>query len=101
MKQKSRKSSYNKKVSPDLEDRIVPVTEGAEAFVELLNDLDVDYVFLNPGTDTFPIQKAISKCKVAGKSAPEIILCLHESLALDAAYGYFIIQLVHRRPGRR
>jgi acetolactate synthase-1/2/3 large subunit len=90
MKQQSRQTDY-RKGSPDMRERIVPVTEGAEAFVELLNSLGVDYVFLNPGTDTFPIQKAISTCKVSGKPAPEIILCLHESMALDAAHGYYMV----------
>ena len=72
-------------------EKVVPVTNGAEAFVELINNLGVDYVFLNPGTDTFPIQKAISKFKVSGKHDPEIVLCLHESMALDAAHGYYMV----------
>jgi acetolactate synthase-1/2/3 large subunit len=69
----------------------VPVDEGAEAFIELLNANGVDYMFLNPGTDTFPIQEAISKFKALGKPAPKVMLCLHESVALAAAHGYFAV----------
>jgi acetolactate synthase-1/2/3 large subunit len=72
-------------------DQEIPVTNGAEAFVELLNANKVDYIFLNPGTDTFSIQEAISKFKSLGKRTPEVVLCLHESVAMAAAHGYFMI----------
>ncbi len=72
-------------------EKIVPVDEGAEAFVELLNANDVEYIFLNPGTDTFPIQEALSKFKALGKRTPEVILSLHESVAMAAAHGHFMI----------
>ena len=72
-------------------EKIVPVDEGAEAFVELLNANGVEYLFLNPGTDTFPVQEAISKFKALGKPAPQVILCLHESVAMAAAHGYFAV----------
>ncbi|MFC1920099.1 thiamine pyrophosphate-requiring protein [Chloroflexota bacterium] len=72
-------------------EKIIPVEEGAEAFIELLNANNVEYIFLNPGTDTFPIQEAISKFKALGKRTPEVILCLHESMAMSAAHGYFAI----------
>jgi len=69
----------------------VPVEEGAEAFVELLNANDVKYIFFNPGSDTVPILEAIAKFKSMGKPTPEIILCQHESLAMAAAHGYFMV----------
>lgn len=72
-------------------EKTVPVDEGAEAFIELLNANDVDYIFLNPGTDTFPIQEALSKFKALGKRTPKVILSLHESVAMAAAHGYFMI----------
>lgn len=72
-------------------EKIVPVDEGAEAFVELLNANGVEYIFLNPGTDTFPIQEALSKFKALGKRTPKVILCLHESVAMAAAHGYFAV----------
>lgn len=69
----------------------VPVEEGAEAFVELLSANNVKYIFLNPGTDILPIIEAISKFKFLGKRSPELILCQHESLAMTAAHGYFMV----------
>lgn len=71
--------------------RTVAVDEGAEAFLELLNANKVDYIFLNPGSDTFPVQEAVSKFKALGKHAPEVVLCLDESIGMNAAYGYFMV----------
>ena len=69
----------------------MPVNEGAEAFVQLLSANGVDYIFLNPGSDTFPIQEALSKFKAMGKRTPEVILTLHESAGMAAAHGYFMV----------
>jgi acetolactate synthase-1/2/3 large subunit len=69
----------------------LPVDDAAEAFVELLNANNVDYIFLNPGTDTFPIQEALAKLRAQGKRTPEVILSLHESVAMAAAHGYFML----------
>ncbi len=72
-------------------EKIIQVNTGAEAFIELLNANGVEYMFLNPGTDTSSIQQAISKFKTLGKRTPEVILCLHESVAMAAAHGYFMV----------
>ncbi|MEK7353252.1 MAG: thiamine pyrophosphate-binding protein, partial [Chloroflexota bacterium] len=72
-------------------EKIVPVDEGAEAFIELINANGVEYLFLNPGTDTFPIQEALSKFKALGKRTPKVMLCLDESVAMAAAHGYFAV----------
>jgi len=71
--------------------RAVPVDEGAEAFVELLNVNDVKHIFFNPGSDTIPILEAIAKFRYMGKPSPEVILCQHESLAMTVAHGYFMV----------
>ena len=70
---------------------LVPVSEGAEAFIELLNANNVDYIFLNPGTDIVPIQEAVVKFKSLGRRTPEVVLCLHESIAMAAAIGHFMV----------
>ena len=72
-------------------EKTVPVDRGAEALVELFNANNVDYIFLNPGTDTVPVQEALSKFRALGKRTPEAILCLHESVAMSAAHGHFMI----------
>lgn len=72
-------------------EKIITVDDGAEAFVELLNANGVEYIFLNPGTDTFPIQEALSKFKALGKRTPQVILSLHESVGMAAAHGHFML----------
>lgn len=72
-------------------DKLVPVSDVAEAFVQILSAHGVDYVFLNPGTDTFPIQEALAKGKALGKRTPSVVLCLHEAVAMAAAHGHFMV----------
>jgi acetolactate synthase-1/2/3 large subunit len=70
-----------------------PVTpqaaEAAEAFVRALMAHGVDCLFLNPGTDTIPIQEALAKLEQLGQPVPRTVLCLFELVALAAAHGYF------------
>jgi acetolactate synthase-1/2/3 large subunit len=67
----------------------VPIDEAAEGYVEALIAQRVQCLFLNPGTDTFPIQEALSKLAAAGRPVPRTVLCLFEIVALAAAHGYF------------
>ncbi len=69
----------------------IAVETGAEGFIELLNVNRVDYIFMNPGTDTTPIQEAIAKFKATGRRTPQVILCTHETVAMAAAHGYFAV----------
>src|SRR5207244_2790433 len=57
--------------------------------VEALAAHDVDCLFLNPGTDTFPIQEALSKLASRGRKVPRTILCLFENVALGGAHGFY------------
>lgn len=66
-----------------------PVEDGAEAFVEMLNNNNVDYIFLNSGTDIFPILEAIERMMEQERSVPKIILCIDETTAMFAAHGYY------------
>lgn len=67
----------------------VQVDFGGEAFLETLNNNDVEVVFINSGTDTFPIQEAAAKYQAEGKRTPKFILCPDETTAVAAAHGYF------------
>jgi acetolactate synthase-1/2/3 large subunit len=49
----------------------------------------VECLFLNPGTDTIPIQEALSKLEQLGEPVPRTVLCLFELVALAAAHGYY------------
>lgn len=78
---------------------------GAEAFIEVMNSRGVEYIFLNPGIDTVPVQVTVSKYQSEGKPTPGIVLCLDESVAMAAAHGHYMVSgkpqvvLVHRELG--
>ncbi|MBV8713499.1 MAG: thiamine pyrophosphate-requiring protein [Chloroflexi bacterium] len=64
--------------------------QAAEAFLALLLAHGSRYVFINPGTDTFPLQEAWARRAEQGKPSPTPIMCLHEHTAVSAAHGYFL-----------
>ncbi len=68
----------------------VPVDYGAEGFVEMLNANGVEYVFINSGTDTFPIQEAVTKFGELGRKTPKLVLCPDEGTGIAAAHGHFM-----------
>jgi acetolactate synthase-1/2/3 large subunit len=72
-----------------------PARTGAEAIMQLLVASGVEYVFLNPGTDTAPIQEALVALAADGEQVPTLVPCLFENVAMGAAHGYF---LVTRKP---
>jgi acetolactate synthase-1/2/3 large subunit len=72
-----------------------PARTGAEAILQLLVASGVEYVFLNPGTDTAPIQEALVALSGDGERVPTLVPCIYENVAMAAAHGYF---LVTRKP---
>lgn len=64
--------------------------EAAEAFLVLLLMHGSDAVFINPGTDTFPVQEAWARRREQGLPSPRPVMCLHEHTAVSAAHGYFL-----------
>ncbi len=64
---------------------------GAEAFLEVCNANGVENIFFNPGGDLAPIQVAVLKYRAMGKLAPNLVMCLHESVALTAAHGHYMV----------
>lgn len=79
--------------------------QGSEAFLEVLNANGVDTIFLNPGGDLAPIQAAVLRYKAAKKRSPKIVMSLHESVAMTAAHGHYMVSgkpqvvLVHSELG--
>jgi acetolactate synthase-1/2/3 large subunit len=71
-----------------LTDEFQPKTT-AEHLLWLLNEHGVEYLFLNPGTDSAPLQEAAAVLTGAGVPIPQIITCAFESVALAAAHGYW------------
>ena len=67
----------------------IPVQDGAEGLVEMLNSNGVEYLFLNSGTDTFPILEAMSRMIEQGRKTPKAILCIDEATGIFAAHGFY------------
>ncbi len=70
---------------------IVPVANGAEAFLEVLNANRVECIFMNAGTSSGSFQEALAKYQALGRKTPRVITSLHEFVALSAAQGYFMV----------
>jgi acetolactate synthase I/II/III large subunit len=60
----------------------------AEAYLALLADRGVEYLFANAGTDFAPIVEAYAKAAHSGLPAPKPLLATHENLAMSMAHGY-------------
>src|SRR5437870_1219951 len=60
----------------------------AEAYLALLADRGVEYLFANAGTDFAPIVEAYAKAAHSGLAAPKPLLATHENLAFSMAHGY-------------
>jgi acetolactate synthase I/II/III large subunit len=61
----------------------------AEHLVWLLAAHGVEYLFLNPGTDSAPMQEAVYTLAEAGLPAPTVLLSTFESVSLAAAHAYW------------
>jgi acetolactate synthase-1/2/3 large subunit len=71
--------------------KVISVDSVSDGYIEMLAACGVEYIFINPGTDTAPILESIAKFGAQGRHAPKLILCLHESVAMAAAHGHFMI----------
>src|SRR3954470_539101 len=60
----------------------------AEAYLALLADRGVEYLFANAGTDFAPIVEAYAKAAHTGTAAPKPLIATHENLAMSMAHGY-------------
>jgi acetolactate synthase I/II/III large subunit len=63
----------------------------AEALLALAAAHGSDFAFVNPGTDTFPLQEAWASRAERGLPSPRPIMCTHEFTAVSAAHGYFLV----------
>src|ERR1700761_7661607 len=61
----------------------------AQHLVSLLAAHGVEYLFLNPGTDTAPVQEAVYALEDAGLPAPTVLPSTFESVSLAAAHAYW------------
>ena len=61
----------------------------ADAYLTILADRGVKYLFGNAGTDFAPIIEAYSKLHGTGTAVPTPITCPHENVAMSMAQGYY------------
>ena len=60
----------------------------ANYLLEGLNEVGIDYLFCNMGTDHAPIIEAMAGRRKRGQSQPKVIVCPHENTAAHMAGGY-------------
>ena len=65
--------------------------DGAELFVAQLVAAGVEALYINSGTDTFPVQEAIARRQALGLAVPRVVLCLDEAVAGAAAHGHYAV----------
>ena len=61
----------------------------AEDVLYLLAAHGVEVLFLNPGTDSAPVQEASAALAARGGRQPRVVPCSFEAVALAAAHGYW------------
>ena len=62
----------------------------ADAYLALLADRGVDYLFANAGTDFAPLIEAFSKAEANGDKVPKPVTVPHENVAVSMALGYYL-----------
>jgi len=63
----------------------------AEAYLALLAERGIEYLFANAGTDFAPLVEAFAKAARTGMPVPQPVLAAHENLALSMAHGYAMV----------
>jgi len=57
-------------------------------FLEGLNELGIEYLFCNLGTDHAPLIEEMAHWRKEGLNLPKTVLCPHENVAMHMAGGY-------------
>jgi acetolactate synthase I/II/III large subunit len=56
--------------------------------LQALNEVGIEYLFCNFGTDHAPLIEELARCEASGFRAPKVVLCPHENVAVHMAGGY-------------
>ncbi len=62
----------------------------SDAYLAILADRGVDYLFANAGTDFAPLIEALAKAEVTGAKVPKPVTVPHENVAVSMALGYYL-----------
>src|SRR3954463_3358476 len=63
----------------------------ANYFIEGINEIGIEYLFSNMGTDHAPIIEALAGRAKRGQPVPKVIHCPHENTAAHMAGGYAMV----------
>jgi acetolactate synthase-1/2/3 large subunit len=66
----------------------VKLNSTAHYFLEGLNEIGIEYLFCNLGTDHAPLVEEMARWRKRGHRLPKTILCPHENVAVHMAAGY-------------
>jgi acetolactate synthase I/II/III large subunit len=62
----------------------------ADAYLALLADRGIEYLFANAGTDFAPIIESYAKAQVHGTNVPKPVTVPHENVAINMAQGFYL-----------
>ena len=62
----------------------------SDAYLALMADRGVEYLFANAGTDFAPMIEALAKAQALGLPHPKPVTCPHENTAQHMAIGYYL-----------
>jgi acetolactate synthase-1/2/3 large subunit len=62
----------------------------ADAYLTLLADRGIDYLFANAGTDFAPLIESYAKLETMGARTPKPVTVPHENVAVAMALGYYL-----------
>jgi len=62
----------------------------ADAYLALLADRGIDYLFANAGTDFAPLIESFAKAQVSGAKVPKPVTVPHENVAISMAVGHYL-----------
>ena len=71
--------------------KTLPSGTVADAYLQLLADRGIDYLFANAGTDFAPLIEAYAKAQAHGVTVPKPITVPHENVAINMAQGYYLM----------
>jgi acetolactate synthase-1/2/3 large subunit len=69
----------------------VPAFSTAHYLLEAFNEIGIDYLFCNFGTDHAPIIEEMARHRKHGEAMPKVVRCPHENTAAHMAGGYAVV----------
>jgi len=69
----------------------MPKYKSGDALIDVLNAHGVEKIFINPGFEFIDTLTCIAAARVRDSKAPQLVLCLDESVTAAAAYGNYMV----------